>query len=447
MGKNDGRNQSSGHMFAAGAIDDGSTSGDGVCCYFESGNTIIQLMNTAGISWTAYAENAGSSGSCSFSPPRGGDHFGFIDFSVNNVASICSHFLTDSSGSDNAMLANLNSASPSRFIWMTPTDNNNGHDTGVAGGDSYLRNIVPKILSSTEFTTTNAALLILYDEGYNQCPNTAGTGECVYAVFAGPAAKKGIQISPAGASHYTWLSTIEKAWGLGTINGNDAGAPDALAAFGSSGPLPLSASISGPNAVITGTSNTWSASVSGGTPSYTYSWSFGDGGTSPSQSISHTYTISGTYTISLTVKDSSATQQSSTSQMTVIVSKSICTTLCVVTASFTQSVSGGTALLVATASGGIPPYTYVWNFGDNSVGNGISVTHIFTQSGNYSVTLTVSDSASPTPNVSQSNQSVSISSSGFSSIYLPWIIAGFAIFGAFVMFSRKSKAKRRSVAF
>src|SRR5438552_13447608 len=215
------------YIALAGAINDGSTSGDGVCCYFESGNTLLQLFNTAGISWTAYAEAASSSGSCSFSPPRGGDHFGWIDYSVNNVASICSHFLTDSSGSDNAMLANLNSATPSKFIWMTPTDNNNGHDTGVSGGDSYLRNIVPKILSSTEFTTTNAALLILYDEGYNQCPNTAGTGECVYAVFAGPAAKKGIQISPAGASHYTWLSTIEKAWGLGTINGNDAAAPDA----------------------------------------------------------------------------------------------------------------------------------------------------------------------------------------------------------------------------
>src|SRR5438552_13656595 len=65
------------YIALAGAIDDGSTSGDGVCCYFEPGDSILQLMNNAGVSWTAYAESAGSSGTCSFSPPRGGDHFGF----------------------------------------------------------------------------------------------------------------------------------------------------------------------------------------------------------------------------------------------------------------------------------------------------------------------------------------------------------------------------------
>src|SRR5204863_8816681 len=137
------------YIALAGAIDDGSTSGDGVCCYFEPGKSIIQLMNNAGVTWTAYAESAGSSGTCSFSPPRGGDHFGFIDFAANNVASICSHFITDTSGSYNNMIANLNSAAPSQYIWMTPTDSNNGHDTGVSGADNYMAGIVPTILAWT----------------------------------------------------------------------------------------------------------------------------------------------------------------------------------------------------------------------------------------------------------------------------------------------------------
>src|SRR5439155_1189608 len=96
------------YIALAGAIDDGSTSGDGRCCYFEPGNSILQLMNNAGVSWTAYAESASGSGTCSFSPPRGGDHFGFIDFAANNVPTNCSHFISDTSASDTTMIADLN---------------------------------------------------------------------------------------------------------------------------------------------------------------------------------------------------------------------------------------------------------------------------------------------------------------------------------------------------
>src|SRR5256885_7755769 len=220
------------YIALAGAIDDGSTSGDGRCCYFEPGDSILQLMNNAGVSWTAYAESAGNSGTCNFSPPRGGDHFGFIDFAANNIASVCSHFISDTSGSDSKMIADLNSAAPSQFIWMTPTDNNNGHDNGILGGDAYLANLVPKILSSTTFLTQRATLLILYDEGYSQCSNTGGTGECVYASFIGPAASKLLKISPNGASHYSYAKTLEENWGMPSLNSNDANAPSMAAAFG-----------------------------------------------------------------------------------------------------------------------------------------------------------------------------------------------------------------------
>src|SRR5437016_11713245 len=110
-----------------------------------------------------------------------------------NTASRCSHFLTTASSSDPEFLAALNAPIPANFIWLTPNDNDNGHDSGVSGGDSYLATLVPKILASTEFTTTKATLLVLYDEGYNQCTNTGGTGECVYASFSGPAAKQGVR--------------------------------------------------------------------------------------------------------------------------------------------------------------------------------------------------------------------------------------------------------------
>src|SRR5256712_8626860 len=117
------------------------------------------------MTWQAISEDAGNSGTFSFSPPRNGDHFPFIDFSDMNTAARCSHFLTTASSSDPEFLSALNTSNPANFIWLTPNDCNNAHDCGVSGGDSYLAALVPKILASTEFTTTKAPLLVLYDEG------------------------------------------------------------------------------------------------------------------------------------------------------------------------------------------------------------------------------------------------------------------------------------------
>jgi PKD repeat protein len=74
------------------------------------------------------------------------------------------------------------------------------------------------------------------------------------------------------------------------------------------------------------------------------------------------------------------------------------------TASFSiDSTNGDTApnatfLFEADAQGGTPPYTYIWNFGDESPqGSGISIHHTFQQAGTYDVTLAVTDSTAPTP--------------------------------------------------
>ncbi len=382
-----------------GAINDGSTSNDGVCCYFETTPNLIDRIESGGLAWQAFAEDAGSSGTCSFSPPRSGDHFPFIDFSDMNTASRCSHFLTTASSTDPEFLAALNTPNPANFIWLTPNDNDNGHDTGVSGADSYLSALVPKILSSTEFTTTKATLLLLYDEGYSQCTNTGGTGECVYASFSGPATNKGVQISAAGASHYSYLSTIEAAWGLQSINSNDAGAPNMLAAFATScttncPPPPLSTSFTAsPSTALVNVQVIFTATTTGGTAPYTVSWNFGDGTTGTGASITHIYASAGSFMVTETATDSSSPAQTAASSNTLTVGSPLILSTSFTVLPTSPSVNSPVTFTAAT-TGGIAPYTISWSFGDGATGTGTIVSHTYITAQSFTVTETAKDSSS-----------------------------------------------------
>lgn len=61
----------------------------------------------------------------------------------------------------------------------------------------------------------------------------------------------------------------------------------------------------------------FSTSVSGGTPGYDYSWTFGDGGSSSSKNPSHTYTSTGTYSAKVIVTDDLGRTDSDTVSITV----------------------------------------------------------------------------------------------------------------------------------
>jgi PKD repeat protein len=76
-----------------------------------------------------------------------------------------------------------------------------------------------------------------------------------------------------------------------------------LLASPSSGPAPLIVTFTG--------------AATGGTPPYTYAWSFGDGGTSSVQNPSHSYSTAGSFTAVLTVSDSQGAKADATATITV----------------------------------------------------------------------------------------------------------------------------------
>ena len=147
----------------------------------------------------------------------------------------------------------------------------------------------------------------------------------------------------------------------------------------------------------------FTASASGGTSPYSYSWNFGDGSSSSSQNPSHTYSAAGNYTATLTVTDSASSQDIESVTINAV------NTLPLVASIVASPASGQTPLTVnftGSATGGSPPYTYSWNFGDGASSSTQNPSHTYSDAGNYTATLTITDSTS-----NQDSESVTISAS------------------------------------
>ncbi len=132
-----------------------------------------------------------------------------------------------------------------------------------------------------------------------------------------------------------------------------------------------------------------------------YFWNFGDGGTSSSPNPSNTYEHSGNYTVTLIVTDDNGGQT--------VFTKTITVPNILPIAGFSYSPRNITTVLTVTFDGG-EPYSYDkdgyivawhWDFGDGGTADGETVTHKFTDPGNYTVTLTVTDNDGGESNVSK----------------------------------------------
>ena len=122
-----------------------------------------------------------------------------------------------------------------------------------------------------------------------------------------------------------------------------------------------------------------------------YSWNFGDGSTATGVGISHLFTQPGTYQVSLTVSDGSLND---TSNKTITV---VDDTLPTITANLAADNNSGVAPSVinfdatgSTSSDG-SALIYSWDFGDGTLGSGITINHEFVDAGSYVVVLTVSN--------------------------------------------------------
>lgn len=119
----------------------------------------------------------------------------------------------------------------------------------------------------------------------------------------------------------------------------------------------------------------------------TYSWNFGDSGTSGATNPTHTYTADGTYTVTLTATNACG---SNTSTHTVVI-------VTPPTAGFSATPTLGCEPLTVqfTSTSSTNTSTYNWQFpgGNPSTSTAQNPTVTYNTPGSYSVTLTVSNSA------------------------------------------------------
>ncbi len=118
------------------------------------------------------------------------------------------------------------------------------------------------------------------------------------------------------------------------------------------------------------------------------SWQFGDGGTSSSNSPSHTYGAAGTYTVTLTVTDNGGLTDATLKNVTVTAPA----TNNPPTASFSNSCTGLSCNFTDTSTDSDGTISSrAWAFGDGGTSTVATPSHTYATGGIYTVILTVTD--------------------------------------------------------
>ncbi len=133
----------------------------------------------------------------------------------------------------------------------------------------------------------------------------------------------------------------------------------------------------------------FTSSVTGGVASFTYSWDFGDGGTSTSANPTHAYDHAASFTVQLAVTDSNGVVAYENLTVTVNADPSV---------SFTASPNpadvGTSVAFNSSVTGGTSPFTYAWDFGNGDHSTSANPVYSYPSAGTYTVDLNVTDADS-----------------------------------------------------
>jgi subtilisin family serine protease len=290
---------------------------------------------------------------------------------------------------------------------------NSGVTYAVAAGNGDIFGN-PQDACSTSPADVPAAITVSATDNTDTKASWANTGTCVdifgpgvnitSSWYTSPSATNTISGTSMATPHVTGSAALylEKNPGAapaavataltanataGVVRNGGTGSPNLLlyTGFITAGP-PVPAPVAAFTWSCTNALCNFDASTSTAQSNATYSWSYGDGTTSSGKTSSHSYAGGGSYTVTLTVSDAGG---SSRSTKTVAVNAPPPAPAPV--AAFTDRCSGITCSFDATTSTNAA--SYGWTFGDGTSGSGVKVSHRFGYLANYTVTLTVRNTA------------------------------------------------------
>jgi gliding motility-associated-like protein len=248
-------------------------------------------------------------------------------------------------------------------------------------------NNAAKRLPGVALRTTSGDITYTGNPGF--CPG----GSIVLTAPAGTTyqwKRNGANISPNGTSA-TYTATIAGTYTV--VVDNDESNPLAIVANPAPNP-----NFTFADNVCSGTDVQFTSSVTVGTPPFTYSWNFGDAGTSTAQNPAHAYTSLGcgtkTFNVTLTVTDANGCSSTTAAKVVTIkqapdvsvADQNVFSAFnnCANTSTsptYTLTVNNTSASCISSLS---------INWGDGIVQNGVTfpATHTYTQFGAYDLTVT-----------------------------------------------------------
>lgn len=185
-------------------------------CHVTSAN-IVDEFEAKGITWKGYFESMGAP--CRMTDTSGEEYeahhnpFAYFE-SIRTDPARCAAHTVDYS----QLAADLASADTTpNFSFVAPSGPTHNGSHSISGGDTWLSQNIPPILSSPACTQQQCLLVVTWDED-----NYEGRNQ-VLTVFAGSAAKSGY-VSSVAYNHYSLLRTFESIFSVAPLTENDAAA-------------------------------------------------------------------------------------------------------------------------------------------------------------------------------------------------------------------------------
>ncbi|HEV2317127.1 MAG TPA: PKD domain-containing protein [Thermoplasmata archaeon] len=141
-----------------------------------------------------------------------------------------------------------------------------------------------------------------------------------------------------------------------------------------------------PSVIEVGELTSFTATGAGGTPPFAFVWDLGDGSMAFGPTADHSFSTVGNDTVTVTATDSAGADSAGNVTVTVVLGPSISIRVAPSATDVRQLIR-----FSGSVTGGRPPFSHLWSFGDFWTSNQPNATHAYANPGQYLVEFTVTD--------------------------------------------------------